>query len=57
MFGVTLARSSQAVDDLTPAPIPARSGDRLAGLRVLCVDNEADILTAMESLLTRWGCE
>ncbi len=27
------------------------------GVKVLCIDNEPDILTAMESLLSRWGCE
>jgi DNA-binding NtrC family response regulator len=26
-------------------------------VRVLCIDNERDILIAMASLLTRWGCE
>ncbi|PMH46238.1 hybrid sensor histidine kinase/response regulator [Vibrio sp. 10N.286.49.B3] len=26
-------------------------------VRVLCVDNEPDILIAMEALLNRWGCE
>ncbi|CED72528.1 sensor protein [Aliivibrio wodanis] len=29
----------------------------LSHLRVLCVDNEPDILVGMESLLERWGCE
>ncbi|MGF1683556.1 PAS domain-containing hybrid sensor histidine kinase/response regulator [Photobacterium minamisatsumaniensis] len=29
----------------------------LAGLKVLCVDNEPDILLGMETLLSRWGCE
>ncbi|WP_394213238.1 PAS-domain containing protein [Enterovibrio calviensis] len=29
----------------------------LAGVRVLCVDNERDILSGMESLLSRWGCQ
>ncbi|KLV06626.1 histidine kinase [Photobacterium aquae] len=29
----------------------------LAGLKVLCVDNEPDILIGMETLLSRWGCE
>ncbi len=29
----------------------------LSSLRVLCVDNEPDILIGMESLLQRWGCE
>ena len=29
----------------------------LAHLRVLCVDNEQDILVGMQTLLERWGCE
>ena len=37
---------------------PAREADPrlpLAGLRVLCVDNEPVILDALNALLTRWG--
>lgn len=29
----------------------------LAGIRVLCVDNESSILAGMHSLLSRWGCD
>ncbi len=29
----------------------------LSGTRVLCIDNEKDILSGMESLLSRWGCD
>ena len=29
----------------------------LHGVKVLCVDNEPDILLGMETLLARWGCE
>ena len=37
----------------------ASGGDQpvLEGLRVLCVDNEPDILEGMQMLLERWGCE
>ena len=28
----------------------------LQGLRVLCIDNEPDILAGMQALLSRWGC-
>ena len=28
----------------------------LQGLRVLCIDNEPDILAGMSALLSRWGC-
>ncbi|WP_418139296.1 NahK/ErcS family hybrid sensor histidine kinase/response regulator [Oceanimonas smirnovii] len=58
VFSVTLPRSRQLPDALAPVPAAvSSSNNRLAGLRVLCIDNEADILTAMKSLLTRWGCE
>ena len=39
---------------------PAREPDTrlpLAGLRVLCVDNEPAILNALTALLTRWGAQ
>ena len=29
----------------------------LQGLRVLCVDNDVEILDAMQNLLQRWGCD
>lgn len=35
----------------------ARFGPAIAGRRVLCVDNEADILAALEAMLTAWGCQ
>ncbi|MRI35046.1 hybrid sensor histidine kinase/response regulator [Endozoicomonas sp. OPT23] len=30
---------------------------KLTGLKVLCVDNEDDILKGMNALLSRWGCD
>ncbi|MGH8380537.1 hybrid sensor histidine kinase/response regulator [Pseudomonas sp.] len=45
----------------TPAPAvvtPAeQAGQPLAGLQVLCIDNEDSILIGMNSLLSRWGCQ
>ncbi|MEQ1899871.1 MAG: PAS-domain containing protein [Devosia sp.] len=50
-------------------PLGKRTGERtgdaergesavnIAGLRVLCVDNERPILDAMEGLLGNWGCD
>jgi CheY-like chemotaxis protein len=35
---------------------PARPALKLAGLHVLCVDNEPKVLDGMETLLTGWGC-
>ncbi len=38
-------------------PLVSETKAPLAGLKVLCVDNETDILLGMETLLARWGCE
>ncbi|AKS42872.1 PAS domain-containing hybrid sensor histidine kinase/response regulator [Wenzhouxiangella marina] len=41
-----------------PRRLPPRSGRRdLSGLRLLCIDNEPDILAGMSSLLEPWGCQ
>lgn len=44
---------------LAPAPQSPvrRSADRVAGARVLCVDNETAVLDGMQALLSGWGCE
>ena len=42
------AATPHAADALEPIP------DSLAGLRVLCVDNDHEILEGMRALLTRW---
>ncbi|MGF1687778.1 hybrid sensor histidine kinase/response regulator [Photobacterium japonica] len=39
------------------APVAEERAAPLAGVRVLCVDNEPDILLGMDTLLGRWGCE
>jgi signal transduction histidine kinase len=52
VFAIRVART-----DTVPVPIvqdACLSGDSLAGLRVLCVDNDADILDGMRALLERW---
>lgn len=52
-FRITLPRAPAE-----PARDAAREADPrlpLAGLRVLCVDNEPAILDALSALLTRWG--
>jgi len=50
---VPLATSAPA-EPLQGAPAHAQP---LAGVRVLCIDNEESILLGMHSLLSRWGCE
>ncbi|TDF81110.1 NahK/ErcS family hybrid sensor histidine kinase/response regulator [Pseudomonas sp. H9] len=34
-----------------------QAGQPLAGMQVLCIDNEDSILIGMNSLLSRWGCQ
>ncbi|WP_136253632.1 hybrid sensor histidine kinase/response regulator [Onishia niordana] len=36
---------------------PRRAGNKLAGTRVVCIDNESLILEGMKAMLTGWGCE
>lgn len=47
-IGTTVA----VAKDLAPQPVST-----LEHIKVLCVDNEADILQGMRTLLERWGCE
>ena len=57
-FTVTVPLASEDSIKKQKAP-DAAQGDHpvLEGLRVLCVDNEPDILEGMKLLLDRWGCE
>jgi Na+/proline symporter/CheY-like chemotaxis protein len=45
--------STRAADD---PPLRADPG-QLAGMSVLCIDNEPQILDGMDSLLSGWGCQ
>ena len=56
MFSITVPRAAVAVDAERARPIPAVL-DSLAGLRVLCVDNDQEILDGMRALLGRWQVE
>ena len=58
MFSIRLPRAAQPA--AVPAPVAAaafNAGDSLAGLRVLCVDNDHEILAGMRALLGRWQVE
>ncbi|ATG75959.1 histidine kinase [Zobellella denitrificans] len=57
VFSVTVPRAESGAEPAAAEPAPPAASGQLAGLKVLCIDNEADILTAMASLLGRWGCE
>ncbi|WP_149195330.1 hybrid sensor histidine kinase/response regulator [Luteimonas suaedae] len=55
MFSILVPRAKNA---LVATPKPALDlADSLAGLRVLCVDNDPDILAGMATLLRRWRIE
>ena len=56
MFSIRVPRSALAVLPPAPAP-PASLPDALDGMRVLCVDNDVDILAGMVLLLGRWKIE
>lgn len=55
VFSITLARGEKVIEPITLAPIVNHSD--ISHLKVLCVDNEQDILVGMENLLGRWGCD
>ncbi|USD65451.1 NahK/ErcS family hybrid sensor histidine kinase/response regulator [Vibrio sp. SCSIO 43136] len=56
VFSLSLPRAQQATPSQPVVEANKPSGD-LAGLKVLCVDNEPDILVGMQNLLERWGCD
>ncbi|GAB2792055.1 hypothetical protein GCM10027040_17710 [Halomonas shantousis] len=48
---------AQAIEQ-KPEDAPARrAGNKLAGTRILCIDNETLILEGMKAMLSGWGCE
>ena len=56
VFAITLNLATRPVmPSQVAAPVVRDS--QLEGIRVLCIDNEEEILIAMASLLGRWGCE
>ena len=55
MFSVELP---QAEPRLAAEPVvsPTPTAGRILGLKVVCIDNEPDVLSGMETLLQGWGC-
>ncbi|MET0893545.1 MAG: NahK/ErcS family hybrid sensor histidine kinase/response regulator, partial [Pseudoxanthomonas sp.] len=53
MFSITVPRAAVADESERARPAPPVL-DSLAGLRVLCVDNDQEILDGMRALLGRW---
>ena len=59
-FSVTVALADPAdslPDALLPEADPGRLTDKIAGRRVLMIDDEEAIRTGMRDLLQGWGCE
>ncbi|MDB5551220.1 MAG: sensor histidine kinase/response regulator hybrid protein [Rhizobium sp.] len=58
MFRVRLPldQTSAVPHSVEPATAAVRPGQKLDGLRVLCIDNEPAITDGMKILLTGWGC-
>ncbi len=55
VFSITLKQAKHIqVAPTTASPV---APSELSHLRILCVDNEPDILVGMENLLGRWGCD
>ncbi|MCE2594694.1 PAS-domain containing protein [Motilimonas cestriensis] len=55
VFSVLIERSApQQVLVVNPVTQPSVG---VTGTRILCIDNEVDILSGMSALLSRWGCE
>jgi signal transduction histidine kinase/CheY-like chemotaxis protein len=56
VFSVTVPLA-QPTETSAPVTQIEPQGQALAGIHVLCVDNEDSILVGMHSLLSRWGCQ
>ncbi|WP_311944903.1 NahK/ErcS family hybrid sensor histidine kinase/response regulator [Halomonas piscis] len=57
VFSVSVpAVEAQAAADTAPEP-RRRAGNKLAGARIVCIDNESLILEGMSAMLGGWGCE
>ncbi len=56
VFSITVPVYHGALATAAPVVVSNTQIQPLAGLCILCVDNENSILAGMHSLLTRWGC-
>lgn len=55
-FSVEVPVSSSTPVAITAAVAPLTAPSKIAGARVLCIDNERKILSGMKTLLSGWGC-
>ncbi|MCD9476778.1 PAS domain-containing protein [Photobacterium phosphoreum] len=57
VFSLSVGRISPSMLPLKTPQLSHSAGGSLAGLKVLCIDNESNILVAMTTLLEQWHCE
>ena len=57
VFSVTVPIGASRKRSPRTTATPRRKSSLLEGTRVLCVDNQSDILEGMSQLLGGWGCE
>ena len=57
MFSIVVPRGSQLSERRASTRRGTLASDSLAGLRVLCVDNDREIIDGMQALLGRWQVE
>ncbi|ERS91831.1 hybrid sensor histidine kinase/response regulator [Halomonas sp. PBN3] len=55
--GVPVVAPRSEAEQAEEAAAPRRAGNKLAGTRILCIDNETLILEGMKAMLSGWGCE
>ncbi|WP_298441352.1 PAS domain-containing hybrid sensor histidine kinase/response regulator [uncultured Ferrimonas sp.] len=54
--GCCFSLALEVAPSQTQAPVAPPQRNSLSGVRVLCVDNEPDVLAGMTALLERWHC-
>ncbi len=55
-FSLTVP-SAKALRPTALIKSPTQRTDKLKGMRIVCIDNDALVLEAMTAALSRWGCE
>jgi len=55
-FAVTVPLAPAVPRDVPARVVKRHDGSQIAGMQVLCIDNEPKILDGMETLLGGWGC-
>jgi Na+/proline symporter/signal transduction histidine kinase len=56
VFAICVPIGDQAAVSLPRPAVPDLAESRLAGRRVLCIENEPAVLAGIEALLLSWGC-